>query len=193
LKHKYESLVGNEINGLKIIRFFRTNNGVRGARKRSYYECICICGKLFTSRSDHIKNGSSKSCGCITYKLAAKGHTLPNNQGAINDMYRGYGSGAKQRGLAFLLLKNEFENLIFKDCFYCGTPPSIRVWKVDKITPYNLCCNGIDRVNSNFGYTSDNCVSCCPQCNYAKSDLSLEDFRKWISQIVAFNTKPEAK
>jgi hypothetical protein len=184
----YEFFVGKEISGLKIVKFFRADTG-KNARKRAFYECVCICGKIFSSRADHIKNGSCKSCGCITYQLAAQGHTLPNNQAAINDLYRGYKSGARKRKLDFLLPIDKFEFLIFSDCFYCGTPPGTRIWKVSKVIPYNLSANGIDRINSDIGYVEGNCVPCCPQCNYAKSDLTVDEFRKWITQLVAFNTK----
>lgn len=187
---QYEVFVGQEINGLKIIRFFRADNG-RGSRKRSFYECLCICGKLFVSRADHIRSGLCKSCGCISVQLTAAAHVLPNNRGAINDVYRGYKSNARNRNLSFCLTPNEFEFLIFKDCFYCGTLPATRTWKVDKAVPYSLSCNGIDRLNSNLGYSIDNCVPCCPQCNFAKSNLSLEDFRKWIAQLVEFSTRVE--
>lgn len=187
MRFDYGSLVGSKINELKIVRFFRASN--EGIRKRSYYECECVCGRIFISRADHIKKGSCKSCGCLTIELSAAGHRLPNNQAAINDLYRGYISGAKNRNLEFNLSIGKFEELIFKDCFYCGTSPAMRVWKVAKESPYVLSANGVDRINSDIGYVEGNCVSCCPQCNYAKSDLTIGDFRKWIAQVVAHNAQ----
>src|SRR5271166_356265 len=186
MRFDYQSLVGTEINELKISGFIRHDSGF-GTRKRPYYECICVCGKTFSSRADHIKSGACKSCGCITDQLAADGHRLPNNQAAINDLYRGYVSGAKNRDLEFALSKSEFESLIFRDCFYCGTTPALRTWKVAKKGPYSLAASGVDRVDSDIGYIDGNCVPCCPQCNFAKSDLSLDDFRKWINKVMAHN------
>ena len=43
--------------------------------------------------------------------------------------------------------------------------------------------NGVDRIDSSLGYTIDNCVACCDKCNYAKHDLSTEDFKEWIIKI----------
>lgn len=64
MRFDYGSLVGSKINELKIVRFFRAGN--EGIRKRLYYECECVCGRIFISRADHIKKGSCKSCGCLT-------------------------------------------------------------------------------------------------------------------------------
>ena len=36
--------------------------------------------------------------------------------------------------------------------------------------------NGIDRINSDKGYTIDNCVPCCAQCNHMKLDYTTEEF-----------------
>jgi hypothetical protein len=43
--------------------------------------------------------------------------------------------------------------------------------------------NGIDRINSNFGYIKNNIIPCCINCNYGKSDLSFDDFMIWIDRI----------
>jgi hypothetical protein len=43
--------------------------------------------------------------------------------------------------------------------------------------------NGIDRVDSTKGYFNENVVSCCKVCNRAKSNLSLDEFKEWISKV----------
>jgi len=67
--------------------------------------------------------------------------------------------------------------------------PPVRTWKM--IKKYNkmyvLQFHGIDRIDSNLGYCVENCTTCCASCNFAKSDLSLDNFRKWIEQLVKFN------
>jgi hypothetical protein len=44
-------------------------------------------------------------------------------------------------------------------------------------------CSGIDRVDSNKGYTIDNCVPCCKTCNLAKAELSQRDFLDWVRKV----------
>jgi hypothetical protein len=186
MRFDYGSLVGSEINGLKILELLKVQST---HRKRSCFECQCICGTVFTSRADHVKNGLTKSCGCITYQLSAVSHTLSNNQAAINRVYKSYKDGAKVRSLSFNLSMEEFKCLIFQNCIYCGTAPSLSTFRVNKSLNRELVYNGIDRLDSNLGYSVDNCVPCCSQCNYAKSDLSVSDFRSWIKQLVSFNSK----
>lgn len=40
--------------------------------------------------------------------------------------------------------------------------------------------NGIDRINPNKGYSSDNCVSCCSKCNYAKHEMTIDEYKEWL-------------
>lgn len=52
-------------------------------------------------------------------------------------------------------------------CVYCGS--------MDKI--------GIDRVDSTVGYTDDNSVPCCSQCNFMKCDTNFEDFLDKMEKV----------
>jgi hypothetical protein len=54
------------------------------------------------------------------------------------------------------------------NCHYCG----------DEIQGV-----GIDRVNSNLGYSEDNCVPCCQICNEMKLDYPLSDWLKQVRKI----------
>lgn len=78
----------------------------------------------------------------------------------------------------FKLTIEEFSNLIHQRCYYCGELPSAdNVWNKSgkrKMDDSLIKINGIDRIDSNKGYTADNCVACCPQCNRMKLDYSTE-------------------
>lgn len=50
-----------------------------------------------------------------------------------------------------------------------------------------LYINGIDRKDSSKGYTIDNCVPCCTECNTMKSDLPLDVFYNRIDKIYKFH------
>lgn len=93
-----------------------------------------------------------------------------------------YKSNAKSKGLSFELTKDELKEIIKQDCYYCGTPPfssSITTFQSHGAVLYN----GIDRIDNENGYTKDNCVSCCLQCNLAKGRLSVVQFRAWVKRI----------
>jgi hypothetical protein len=105
-------------------------------------------------------------------------------------VYKTYKDNAYKRKLSFRLSFEEFKNLIFADCFYCGQTPQIAKFagqenRRDRILSYN----GVDRIDNSIGYISDNCVTCCSICNSAKSDLTLEEFKSWIQRLVSHNDK----
>ena len=43
---------------------------------------------------------------------------------------------------------------------------------------------GLDRINSELGYTVENIQPCCKWCNMAKSDRSEKDFIEWVALII---------
>ena len=61
------------------------------------------------------------------------------------------------------------------NCHYCSGKPFNK--KGD------LLWNGIDRINSSFDHQFSNCVPCCKICNFAKSNLNINDFYNHINKI----------
>ena len=55
-----EDLKGKKFNKLTALSFSH-----KGKNRKTYWNFICDCGKLKTLRSDCVKNGSIKSCGCL--------------------------------------------------------------------------------------------------------------------------------
>lgn len=78
-------------------------------------------------------------------------------------------SGAKKRGIEFNLSKDEFLTFWGKPCFYCG----------DKIPTI-----GLDRINSDEGYSIGNVVSCCAICNTMKLAISRDVFIQHCYKII---------
>lgn len=191
-KIKYEDRINTLINDLNIVSLEYKKVGKKLKRNRPFYNYICSCGISKSGRADHILNGLIKSCGCKSKEMIRVGHTKPGNQAAINRIYKTYLQNANGRKLSFNLDVDSFKLLIFDNCYYCGTKPrqvklKRSINKIGNLEYYSIAYNGIDRVDSNFGYSGENCVTCCPQCNYAKSDLSLEDFKKWMNQLIIYN------
>ena len=68
--------------------------------------------------------------------------------------------------------------LCMQDCHYCG----------DEISDETI--NGIDRVDSGYGYIKRNCVSCCRFCNFSKGTADKDDFINRIKHV-AYHICPE--
>jgi hypothetical protein len=71
-----------------------------------------------------------------------------------------------------------FYQLASSNCYYCGIQPQNRRSK-DNLFLYN----GLDRVDSNFTHNYDNVIPCCKYCNFAKSDLTMQEFDDWIIRL----------
>lgn len=108
-------------------------------------------------------------------------------EAARSNLFSIYKQNARKRGLTFTLPRETFYKLTKSNCFYCGEIPS----KIHKHHYYKnqfryYTYNGVDRVASNEGYTEDNCVSCCFQCNKAKWTLSMDEFASYIQRTYEY-------
>lgn len=143
------------------------------------YNCICECGNHIVVRGNALSSGNTKSCGCYgTYVRKLK--KLPDDRGVINQIILQYKRHAKSRGFCWDLTYDQVKNIIQKPCFYCGEEKTNK--KITKNCTGYLY-NGIDRIDSKNGYFIKNVVPCCKICNYAKSDMSQNDFINWIKKV----------
>lgn len=145
---KLVDLTGKKFGRLTVIK--RAENGKNG---HTYWLCKCICGNKTTVRSDHLKNGLIRSCGCLedeNRKTMGTTHGLTNTR-----------------------LHNIWGHIIQR----CTNPKCINYhryggrniticdeWKNDFMTFYKWAMdNGyqkiltIDRIDNNKGYFPENC------------------------------------
>jgi hypothetical protein len=80
------------------------------------------------------------------------------------------------------LSKEEYLNLIYKDCFYCGEPPK-NIYSLSRKYNNSIVYQGIDRINPNLEYDMNNCISCCWTCNRMKADMTVDEFKEKIKNL----------
>ena len=170
---KLKDLTGKKLGRLIVIRReYPNKNG------HPRWLCKCDCGKDKIAGGKSLKQGSTRSCGCLRKDRLRLDSGLAN----MRRRMRSYKYNAtKQRNLEWNLTEEQFENITQKDCYYCGAKPN----NVAKNPIYfgTYTYNGIDRVDNNKGYTIDNVVPCCYICNQAKHNLTLQDFQDWIKKV----------
>lgn len=93
---------------------------------------------------------------------------------------------AKYRDLQVTLSFEDFlELVIITSCHYCETNIP---WQKHATRER---CGGyyfLDRKNNDKGYTNENCVVCCPRCNWAKGDIfTYEEWFKIGAVIRSWN------
>lgn len=86
--------------------------------------------------------------------------------------YHSFCHEAKRRKLSVSIDFSEFEILTSQLCFYCKG-----------FSPEKTYC-GLDRIDSNLSYASNNVVPCCSICNRMKLNHSISDFVEHIRKIL---------
>lgn len=119
--------------------------------------------------------------------ITKKSAKLPSGVAARNQLVLSYKNGAKERGLEFALTDGQIDKLFSQICCYCGAQPE--QIKTNGRNTGEFIYNGIDRIDNNKGYTIDNVVACCGKCNFAKNQLTPEEFIQHAEKIVSWMTR----
>jgi len=175
------NLIGNKYGKLLVLDYIP-----RSLHKRTKYKCVCDCGNEVIVEGSKLKNGHTKSCGCIRKEIFHSYNTKKYGEANKNALIISYKSNAKRKGLEFNLTNEELEILFKSNCFYCGSKPKSIMNRPKTNGPYQY--NGIDRKDNNIGYIKENVVPCCSQCNYVKNSFNYDEFIEWIT-IVHANLK----
>jgi hypothetical protein len=168
-------LTGQQFGRLVVIRLNRKTRSQLNTK--AYWLCRCDCGTEITTRTDYLRSGRTKSCGCWLHSPR-----LPDRGSAWNQVLSKLKIGAQSRGITWSLTKEQAFLIVRRNCHYCNAPPAHpRVGGANQKVLYT----GIDRINSARGYTPRNVVPCCAQCNFAKHTMSVAQFKAWISRVHA--------
>lgn len=174
-------MIGETFGRLTVISFSHFSG-----KHRRHYLCRCECGGEKTVQKTLLKNGNTRSCGCLSreQKLAQR---LPKDAGVINNLVLQYKRHARDRGIEFKLTRDRVESLVRSSCDYCGDPAGNL--KKTKNFREGFPHNGIDRIDSARAYEEGNVVPCCGACNRAKGAMSREAFVALASRIADHQRK----
>lgn len=119
----------------------------------------CLDVTTFLQRCTHIAGGAA-------FPDAWPDHASPSS-------YTSYAQRAADKDLPFELTRGQFEALRGGECVYCGKAASA------------THLNGVDRLDNNRGYVTDNVASCCTECNVMKRGLSQAGFLEACRRVAA--------
>lgn len=163
-------------------------------RGKHLWRCKCDCGNEKIVVGDNLSSGKSNSCGCLKREFLAK---KGNQYGLFTDrriaIYKVQYAHIKRRNAKFIGDVFSFDEFIEKSespCYYCGLEWSKEIQdrrneaiKDGLLSDVVVKCNGIDRIDSKIGYTTENTVPCCKYCNTAKNTMTQEQFKEWILRV----------
>jgi len=169
-----EDLVKQKFGRLTVIRRMPNDKNYN-----TMWLCKCDCGNETTVCASNLKQGNTKSCGCLNRENNS--HPLTPGLSSMRNVITSYKYSAKKKGLDWKLTEEQFKELAQQDCYYCGAKPSNILDRKDCSGRYIY--NGLDRIDNTKGYTIDNVVPCCKVCNYRKKAATLEEFKDWIERV----------
>jgi|SRR5271157_4352465 len=131
-----------------------------------FYNCHCDCGNDLPVQYTNLKSRNTQSCGCLKLEtLHQRKHS--DEYIRVSKVGAYYRRNAKDRGFAWSLTREDVARIIVQPCTYCG---------------YHEGYVGIDRIDNTLGYAVANCTPCCHPCNWAKKDMTADQFLSWIKR-----------
>jgi hypothetical protein len=174
--------IKNNISGQKFNKLLVVEVMPRDLGDKTKYLCKCECGNQVIVDGSKIKNGHTKSCGCLRNEHDYGSHSRGKfGDSSKNALIASYKANSKRKNIKFNLTNSQMEDLFKSNCFYCGTEPK-NIYSRERLYGHYVY-NGIDRKNNDLGYIESNVVSCCSQCNYIKHKFNYDDFLNWINTV----------
>jgi hypothetical protein len=170
----HPDLTGQRFGKLTVIE----PAGVRDSHAR--WRCLCDCGLEKVVKTGMLRDKSVRSCGCLRNVPGGASHLEPGIS-TRNLIIRAYKDNARYSNLCWELSVEQVSALFAGNCFYCDCPPSRTRTTLHKYGAFTY--NGIDRLNNTKGYTVENTVSCCTQCNFKKHAMSYPEFYDWVMKV----------
>jgi 5'-deoxynucleotidase YfbR-like HD superfamily hydrolase len=161
-KRKHEDLTGEVFGRWAVVKPVPKNH--EKYNKHALYFCRCECGTERIVAAIHLRSGHSKSCDCLRVELVSKK--------PFESVYNKLLYKAEKDNHTVTLSYEDY--LVFTDtetCHYCGAEIYWCKTKVrKKAEGHNL-----DRKDNSLGYSIENCVVCCGDCNRTKGDRYTYD------------------
>lgn len=155
-------------------------------KNRETFICKCSCGTELECSGTNLRNGRSKNCWDCAWRFRSE-----NSKNQVSQMEQLYNNRIvircrdSKHAIENNLSLEDFSKIVSQNCAYCGQPPRyIKMFNNRKYNNSNdFFANGIDRIDNDKGYSIENCVPSCTDCNRMKLDMTRENFLNKISQI----------
>lgn len=166
-----------DISGKRFGRLVALKLSEKRSGRKTYWECRCDCGNIKTVRTDSLKSGLIKSCGCL--KKEQDKINLPNGQGRVK-----HGLSRERLYHIWLGMLSRCENDSnsryqsyggrgIKVCDTWHDVEKFRDWAINNGYKETL---SIDRIDVNGNYEPSNCrwATIKEQANNKRDNIFIE-------------------
>jgi hypothetical protein len=174
------SYIGKEIGGVKILKSLDVRKG------RLFVECQCSnCNKIFEVKFHNVYKGNYKSCGCQQFQKTFNNPRWKGIGEISGSYFYSLKRGAKSRNLQFEITLDEIWNLFQKQNYKCAlSGVDLKFNSNRKAHDGNA---SLDRIDSSFGYIITNVQWIDKEVNYAKQEMTNEQFIKMCKKVTEKN------
>lgn len=151
-KHNFIDLTGKVFGRLTVLERVKNYKP-----KGTFYKCKCECGKEIIVGSGNLKNGTTKSCGCLKKELVRS--QFSRHKHSKEKLYQVWKSMRKRCNNPNDKSYKHYGALGIKVCEEWQTYPPFREWAYSKgyFEMEGYTRNTIDRINPFGDYCPDNC------------------------------------
>lgn len=148
---KIKDMTGKKFEHCQVIGFSGLSND-----NKATWECLCECGGVFVTTGKALRDGSSKSCGCLKTKIILEASRKNRKHGETNNRLYNIWRGIKKR--CYIPNDTSYKNYGAKGIKVCdewlNSYEKFRDWAMSNGYEDNLT---IDRIDSEGDYTPENC------------------------------------
>jgi|WetSurMetagenome_2_1015567.scaffolds.fasta_scaffold132721_3 hypothetical protein len=113
------------------------------------------------------------------YRNKNKAHILQHDKERDRNVGRRFlksKRSAIKRKLEWLITENEFQELSYKDCYYCNNKLENRKYSTGA---------ALDRIDNSIGYIISNVLPCCATCNYLRGDImTVQETQQVVNLLI---------
>lgn len=184
---RFFDATGLRVHRLTVIKHSHERRYVTSKNVVQYWECLCDCGNVIVTPIHSIRQGKTKSCGCLRserIEAERKERLLKNpNRGLSKTLEWKLWSAAKDRakakGLAFDLEVRDI--VVPTHCPVLGIPLKKGNGVMHAGSPQ------LDRRDNSKGYTKDNVSVISQRANAIKQDASIETLEAIVNYMKGNN------
>lgn len=176
------NLLGKRFNKLIAVKYSgKTKNN---KRPKHTWLCKCDCGNEKIILEHNLKNGHTKSCGCLTKRKNNNSPLYKGYKGISGQKWSSLKIEAKKRNIEFNITIEYIWNLFLKQDKKCALSNlNIYIYSDNKIK--NTA--SLDRIDSSKGYIEDNVQWVHKNINQMKWNFKQKYFIEMCLAVATFS------